>query len=139
MDIVFAEERDKFVVIYLDDVAVYSKSDSNYMRHLRHIFTKCRRFSIFLNPKKLIFALSRGKLLGHVVSKEGISIDPKRVAAIQKLEYPRRKKEVQSFLGRVNFLMRVVSNFVEIVKAITNMLRKENHIFWTTEEKVSFN
>lgn len=77
--------------------------------------------------------------MGHIVSKEGISINPKRVETIQKLEYPRSKKEVQSFLGRVNFVRRFVSNFDDIVKAITNMLRKENQIFWIAEAKGSFN
>ena len=85
-----------------------------------------------------MFALFQGRLLGHVVSKEGISIDPKRVAAIQKIECPRNKKEIQSFLGTVNFLRKFVSNFAEILREVTNMLKKENQVKWTAKAKQSF-
>ena len=79
-----------------------------------------------------------GKLLDHIISKEGIRIDPSRVAAIQRIDIPRSKKEVQSFLGKVNFLRRFIRNFVEVVKYITKMLRKDNGIKWIAEAKQSF-
>jgi hypothetical protein len=78
------------------------------------------------------------KLLGHIVSAEGVNIDPSRVEAIKTLALPRSKKEVQSFLGKINFLRRFVSNFVELVKDITVMLRKGNKIKWTVESHSSF-
>jgi len=92
MDIAFVKDKDRFVVVYLDDVTIFSRSDSEHLDHLKHILLKCRKFSISLNPKKSMFALAQGKLLGHVVSKDGINIDPKRMAVIQKLDYPRSKK-----------------------------------------------
>lgn len=82
MDIYFAEERDKFIVIYLDDITVYLESDSQHIDHLRKAFLKCRKFGISLNPKKSHFAMLEGKLLGHIISKDGIKIDPSRVQAI---------------------------------------------------------
>jgi hypothetical protein len=82
--------------------------------------------------------MQEGKMLGHVISKEGVKIDPSRVETIQKIDNPRNKKEVQSFLGRVNFLRRFIPNFVETVMFITHMLRKENHVKWADEEKGSF-
>ena len=60
---------------------------------------KCRKFGISLNPKKSNFSLEEGKLLGHIISKDGIKIDPKRVSGILKVGEPRSKKEIQSFLG----------------------------------------
>jgi hypothetical protein len=104
MDIAFVEESGKFIVIYLDDVTVFSRSDDEHLRHLRRVFEKCRRFGISLNPKKSLFRLEEGKLLGHIISKDGIKIDPSRIEAIQKLENPRNLKELQSFIGRINFL-----------------------------------
>ena len=74
--------------------------------------------------------MREGTLLGQVISKEGIRIDLNIVAAIQKIDTPRNKKEVQSFLGKVNFLRRFITNFAEIVKYLTNMLRKDNGIKW---------
>jgi len=99
MDIAFAEEKDKILVIYLDDIMVFSKSDEEHIAHLLRVFRKCRRFGISLIPKKSHFAIKEGKLPGHIISQEGIKIDPKRVEAMQKIELPRNKTEVQSFLG----------------------------------------
>ena len=92
MDIAFAGEIGKFVVIYMDDITVYSKSDKEHIHHLEFFFIKCRKFGISLNPKKSNFALEEGKLLGHIISKDGIKIDPDRFSAILKVGEPRRKK-----------------------------------------------
>jgi ribonuclease HI len=138
MDIAFVGEKDKFVVVYLDDITVFSKSDKEHRRHLRKVFLKCRKFGISLNPKKSLFALQEGKLLGHIVSAEGVRIDPSRVEAIQALSIPRSRKEVQSFLGKINFLRRFVPNFAEEVKLITTMLKKENEVRWTPQSRHSF-
>ena len=67
MDIAFADEIGQFIVIYLDDITVYSKNDEEHFLHLRRVFEKCRSFGISLNPKKTIFGLEEGKLLGHIL------------------------------------------------------------------------
>jgi hypothetical protein len=122
MDITFVGERDKFVVIYLDDLTVFSKYDTEHLIHLKQTFEKCQKFGLSLNPKKYHFAMQEGKLLGHIVSRDGIQIDPKRVEAIDTINIPRNVKEIQSFLGKINFLRRFIPNFVEIIKLITYML-----------------
>jgi hypothetical protein len=139
MDIDFIGERDKFIVIYLDDITVFSKSDKEHCCHIRKVFLKYRRFGLSLNPKKSLFSMQEGKLLGHTVSAEGVRVDSSRVEAIQTLSLPRSKKEVQSFLEKINFLRRFFSNLAELVKHITTMLRKGNEVKWTTESKESFN
>jgi hypothetical protein len=128
MDIEFIGEKDKFVAIYLDDITMFSQSDKKHYDHLRKVFLKFRKFGLSLNPKKSLFAMKEGKLLGHIVSSEGVRIDTSRVESILTLSLPRSKKEVQSFLGKVNFLRRFLSNFVELLKCITTMLRKDNEI-----------
>jgi hypothetical protein len=138
MDIAFVGERDKFVVIYLDDLTVFSKSDAEHLTHLKQTFEKCRKFGLSLNPKKSHFAMQEGKLLGHIVSRDGIKIDPKRVEAIDTINIPRNVKEIQSFLGKINFLRRFIPNFAEIVKLITDMLKKNSEVKWTNEAKASF-
>jgi hypothetical protein len=138
MDIAFIGEKNKFVVIYLDDVTVFSNSDVEHCEHLKRVFLKCRKFGISLNPKKSLFSMIEGKLLGHIVSAEGERIYPSRVEVIQTLSLPRSRKEVQSFLGKINFLRRFVSNFSELVKLITTMLRKGNEVKWTIESRESF-
>jgi hypothetical protein len=138
MDIEFIGEKEKFVVIYLDDIRMFSQSDTKHCDHLRKVFLKCRKFGLSLNPKKSLFAMKEGKVLGHIVSVEGVRIDSSRVEAIQTLSLPRSKKEVQSFLGKINFLRRFVLNFAKLVKYITTMLRKGSEIKWTVESRNSF-
>jgi hypothetical protein len=82
MDIAFDDEKDKFIVIYLDDITVYSVSDEEHLKHLRMDFQICRKFGISLDPKKSNFDTGEGKLLGHIISKEGINIDPRRFEGI---------------------------------------------------------
>jgi ribonuclease HI len=138
MDIAFVGERDRFVVIYLDDLTVFSKSDEDHLIHLQQTFEKCRKFGLSLNPKKSHFAMQEGKLLGHIVSRDGIKIDPKRVEAIDTINIPRNVKEIQSFLGKIIFLRRFIPNFAEIVKLITDMLKKNSAVKWMAEAKASF-
>ena len=63
--------------------------------------------------------------MGHIISKDGIRINPERVKSIMKVEIPRNKKEIQSLIGQVNFLRRFIPSFVEILRNVTNMLRKD--------------
>lgn len=72
MDIAFEKEIFEFLVIYLDYITVFSKSNNEHLDHLRRVFIKCRKFGISLNPKKSHFGLEEGKLLGNIISKEGI-------------------------------------------------------------------
>jgi hypothetical protein len=131
-------KKDKFIVIYLDDITMYSDSEEQHLKHLKKVFQKCRKFGISLNPKKSHFGMQEGKMLGDIVSKEGIKIDPNKVEGILKIGSLPSKKEVQSFLGKVNFLTRVISNLAEIIKHITCMLRKGNEIKWNLEANKSF-
>ena len=76
--------------------------------------------------------------MGHIISKEGIRIDPYRVSAILNVEEPRSKKEVQSFIGQVNVLRRFIPSFADILMDISNMLKKDHEIKWTVEANNSF-
>ena len=77
-------------------------------------------------------------MLGHIVSAGGIKIDLERVKEILKISIPRNKKEIQSFIGKINFLRWFIPNFDEIVKQITKMLRNDQDVKWTPEAKLSF-
>jgi hypothetical protein len=94
MDMAFIREKGRFVVIYLDDITIFSRFDKEHCCHLRKVFLKCWRFGLSLNPKKSLFSMKEGNLLGHIVSIEGVRIDPRRVEAIQTLSLPRSRKEV---------------------------------------------
>jgi hypothetical protein len=82
--------------------------------------------------------MQEGKLLGHIVSKEGVKIDPQRVEAIKVISLPRNKKDIQYFLGKINFLRRFIPNFAEVVKDLTDMLKKDSEVKWSSEARYSF-
>ena len=77
MYIAFMGQVNKFVVIYLDDITTFSKFDQKHLKHLIKVFDRCRKFGISLNPKTSLFAVREGKLLGRIISKEGVVIGPK--------------------------------------------------------------
>jgi hypothetical protein len=71
MDIEFVEDKDKFIVIYFDDITMYSYFDNQHLQHLEQVFEKFKKFGISLNPKKSNFVVQEGKLLGHIISRDG--------------------------------------------------------------------
>jgi hypothetical protein len=92
MAISFVNELRRFILIYLDDIIGFSKIDEEHLLHLRRVFEKYKIFVISLNPKKTLFGLEEGKLLGNIISKDGIKIYPNRIEAIPKIDHPRNIK-----------------------------------------------
>jgi hypothetical protein len=123
MDISFHGLINQSVMVYLDDVTVFSKNNKYHLSHLRVVLERCRKFDMSLNPKKSIFAVEKGKLLGFIVYKDGMIIDPERTQAIAKLPPPSSKKSMQSFLGKINFVRMFVSRFSEIVRPLHNLIK----------------
>lgn len=121
------------MVVYQDDLTSYSKKVEDHVAHLEKIFLKALECGISLNPKKCHFAVKKGKLLGNIVSKEGVRIDAERVEAIDKIPIPKAVKVIQFFFGLINFVRRFISNYAEIVKPISKMLKKGAKSDWTTE------
>ena len=99
---------------------------------------RCRKFGISLNPSKSIFDVTKGNLLGHIVSDLGISIDPERTTTILNLPAPTSKKEVQAFMGVINFFRRFVSDFDVMVKPIHNQIKKDRSFSWTDDVENDF-
>ena len=83
--------------------------------------------------------MDEGKLLGHIISKDGIRIDLARVEAIQLIDPPRNKKEIQAFNGKMNFLRRFIPNLAEHLREMTNILKKDSTVKWSEEAIKSFN
>lgn len=93
---------------------------------------------MYLNPKKFFFALTEGKLLGYIVSKKEITIDPNRVKAIFELALPHNKKSMQYFLGQIKFVKRFVPYFSQIVLPLPNMIENIATYKWGPIEKNAF-
>jgi ribonuclease HI/transposase InsO family protein len=139
MDIAFRGLINHSVVVYLDDVTVYSKNKNDHLAHLRVVLLRCRKYGISLNPKKSIFAVEQGKLLGFIVSSDGMIIDPERTQVIAKLPPPTSKKSMQSFLGQINFVRRFVPSFSEMVRPLQKLIKKDTQYHWGPTENQAFN
>lgn len=115
MDINFMVLMGQSVVVYLDDVTFFSKKRFDHLHHLKEIFEWCRKYGISLNPKKRIFVVFEGNILGHIIT---ITIDPSHLKAIAQIPLPSSKKCMQYFLGKINFLLKFISIFSQIVKPL---------------------
>jgi ribonuclease HI len=138
MDYAFRGLIGKIIEIYQDDLTVFSKDGKTHIDHLRQVLDRCREFGISLNPAKSVFGVTEGKLLGHIISKEGVKLDPERVEAISRVPLPPTKKALQSFLGQTNFVHRFIPNYAEIMKPIYKLLKKDVKFEWKEESRQAF-
>lgn len=132
-DLAFKSVLAKFVLMFLGDITIYSKCTVDHFDHPEQVCIKCKEYGVSLNPSKWVFATNQGRLLGPIVSKDALAIDPKRVEDTIYLPIPSHKKGIQSFLGRINFVRRFIPNLSTMVKNFTSMLKK-NYIFSCTKE-----
>lgn len=105
IDIAFCKLIRQSIVVYLNYVTVFSRSSEDHIRHLKNFFEQCRRYKSSLNPGKSVFIVSEGNLLRHIVSKRGIKVHLDRVQTITQISHPSNKKSMQSFLGKIKFLL----------------------------------
>ncbi|KAK1670414.1 hypothetical protein QYE76_058573 [Lolium multiflorum] len=138
MNKVFMEFLDKFVVVFIDDILVYSKSNEEHAKLLRLILEKLREHQLYAKFSKCEFCLSEVGFLGHVISKEGIVVDTSKVAAVTEWEPPKNVGEIRSLLGLAGYYRRFIENFSKIAKPMTELLKKEKKFAWTEACEASF-
>jgi hypothetical protein len=126
MNLIFHELLDIIVEVYIDDIVIKSASLDSHLADLHLAFEKMRQYGLKMNPLKCVFGVSASKFLGFIIHEYGIKIDPKRVESMKKVKAHTCKKELQSFLGKVNYLRRFVSNLLRRVKAFTPILQLKN-------------
>jgi hypothetical protein len=124
MDHAFNRMIGKYMEDYQYDLTVDSRKREDHFHHLRKVLERCRAYNVSLNQKKCLFFVTRGKLLGHILCKEGIYIDLERFKVINELNPPTSKKGVQSFFGKINFVRRFFPDYASIVKPINLLLKK---------------
>ena len=115
----------KFVVVYFDDILIYSQTQEQHVGHLRQVLCTLHAEKFYANPKKCAFCIDRVIFLGFVVSSEGVSADPEKVKAITEWPQPRTIREVRSFHGLATFYRRFIKNFNAIMTHITDCLKSE--------------
>ena len=138
MNRVFKEYLDQFVVVFIDDILIYSKSREDHEVHLRLILQRLRENKLYAKLKKCDFWMEKVAFLGHVVSKDGICVDPAKVEAILNWEQPKTVTEVRSFLGLAGYYRRFVEGFSRIATPLTQLTRKNTKFEWNEQCEKSF-
>ncbi|CAG2189252.1 Retrovirus-related Pol polyprotein from transposon 17.6,Retrovirus-related Pol polyprotein from transposon opus,Retrovirus-related Pol polyprotein from transposon 297 [Mytilus edulis] len=130
----------QFVLVYVDDILVFSRSFEEHLSHLEQVFTCLRDANLTLKPSKCVFAAKEVKYLGHIISKEGIKVDPEKTKAISTFPVPTRQKQVRSFLGMCNYYRRFVDSYSKIATPLNGLLKKERErsFKWNRECQVAF-
>nr|KYP74734.1 Transposon Ty3-G Gag-Pol polyprotein [Cajanus cajan] len=140
MNLIFHDLIGKFVQVYIDDIIVGSKQKEDHLSHLKLSFERMRKHGLKMNPLKCAFGVTAGEFLGFVIHQKGIEVNRNKTKAIMETKPPSNKKELQSLLGKVNFLRRFISNLSGKTKIFSPLLRlkKEQEFRWNEEHQKAF-
>ncbi|GKU86461.1 hypothetical protein SLEP1_g981 [Rubroshorea leprosula] len=134
MNSIFHDMIGKFMEIYIDDVVVKSNGEAHHLVHLRKSFERMRQHGLKMNPLKCAFGVSAGNFLGYLVHECGLEVDKNKARAMIEVKPPQNKKELQRFLGQVNFLRRFISNLAGKTKVFSPLLKLKSKADFKWEE-----
>ena len=135
---VYADELGRFVVVYLDDILVYSKSEAEHVEHLRIVLQRLREHRLFAKLSKCQFCRSSVEFLGHVVSANGIGMDQHKVQAVQDWPQPRTVKDIMQFVGLTNYYRKFVQSYAAITVPLYELLKKDTPFVWGEQQQAAF-
>ena len=138
MNRVFRPYLDQFVVVFIDDILVYSIDEQEHEQHLKTVLQTLREKKLYAKLRKCDFWLKEISFLGHIVSAEGIRVDPVKIEAVVNWKPPRSVTEVRSFLGLAGYYRRFVKGFSVIASPLTKLLRKGVMFEWLDKCQNSF-
>ncbi|XP_028794242.1 uncharacterized protein LOC114749870 [Neltuma alba] len=129
---------DKFVVVYLDDIVIYSKTLEEHVKHLRQVFQVLRENELYVKKEKCAFAQQEVTFLGHIVGGGKLRMDESKVRAIQEWEPPRKVPELRSFLGLANYYRKFIKGYSAIAAPLTDLLKKNRVWDWDDKCQATF-
>lgn len=135
---VFRAFLDKFAVVFLDDILVYSDSLEEHEQHLRLVFECLKRNKLYANPEKCDFFKTEISYLGHIITGDGIAVEPRKIRAIIEWPTPTNVSEVRSFMGLASYYRKFVANFSTIAYPITSLQRKGKKCVWSEKCEATF-
>ena len=124
MNDIFADMLDVCVVVYLDDILIYSADEATNREQVREVLRRLRKHGLFAKPEKCEFYKEKIEFLGYLLSPQGLTMDPAKIQVILDWPEPRRVKDIQSFLGFANFYRRFIYNFSDLTVPLTRLTRK---------------
>ncbi|QRW20742.1 Retrotransposable element Tf2 protein [Rhizoctonia solani] len=134
----FKDLLDVCVIIYLDDILIYSKDDASHAQHVHEVLKRLMDNQLFCKASKCTFHVTLVEYLGIIVLDKGFSLDKLKIQAVQEWPVPTKVKEVQSFLGFANFLHWFVANFSHLARPLHNLVKKDTIWKWDTKEQEAF-
>ncbi len=135
---IFRPYLDKFVVVFVDDILIYSPDEIEHVEHLRTVLQILRDNKLYAKFSKSEFWLREVGFLGHIVSGDGIKVDPSKISAIVEWKPPRNVSEVRIFLGLAGYYRQFVKGFSMIATPLTRLLQKDVKFEWTEKCQQSF-
>ena len=138
MQLVFQGMTWREILSYLDDLNVIGKSFEDHLSNLRRSFKHIRKFGLKLKPQKCCLFQTEVPFLGKLVSRQGVSVDPNKIKAIIDWPVPKSKKDVESFLGFMNYHWDHIKDFADITVCLYELIGPKNHFNWTQEHQTSF-
>jgi transposase InsO family protein len=124
---------DDCVIVYLDDILIYSRNEEEHIAHLRRVFDLLKKNKLYTQSEKCEFGLHKLEFLGHVVGANGIEMDPAKVSIVQEWPVPTNLTELRSFLGLCNYYRRFINQFALIAQPLTQMTRNDTPWCWTSD------
>jgi hypothetical protein len=124
MNSIFHPYIRKFVVVYIDDILIFSRIEAEHKAHVRLVLEMLKHEKFYVCKAKSSFAQKEIKYLGHIVDKQGIRPDPKKVESVQTCPVPKNVHDVRSFLGLVNYFRKFTDHYSEIAVPLANLTRK---------------
>ncbi|CEL62327.1 hypothetical protein RSOLAG1IB_10380 [Rhizoctonia solani AG-1 IB] len=138
MNEIFQDLLDVSVIIYLDDILIFSRNPEDHESHVKEVLQRLMDTQLFCKGSKCEFHQTTVQYLGIIVSDKGFSLDKLKIQAVQEWPTPTTVKQVQSFLGFANFVRRFVANFSQIARPLHNLVKKEVKWQWTEKEETAF-
>ena len=135
---VFKDYLDRFVIVFIDDILIYSSSEEEHEYHLRLVLQRLREHQLYAKFSKCEFWLPQVAFLGHIVGKDGILVDPSEIEALKNWPRPASFSEVRSFLGLASYYRRFVEGFSKIAVPLTELTRKSLRFSWSNRCEASF-
>ncbi|WVZ70191.1 hypothetical protein U9M48_018877 [Paspalum notatum var. saurae] len=138
MNSVFMNELDKFVVVFIDDILIYSKSEKEHKEHLKIVLMRLREHKLYAKFSKCAFWLKEVSFLGHILSEKGVAVDPSKAKDVLNWKQPETMTEIRRFFGLVGYYRRFIKDFSKTAKPMTSLTKKNAKYLWSSNCEEAF-